>query len=37
VLKDVIIPRMNEIQHLAALPENSNAPRVIDIQSQEAS
>jgi hypothetical protein len=37
VLRDVIIPRMNEIQQLAALPENSNAPRVIDIQSQEAS
>jgi hypothetical protein len=35
VLKDIIIPRMNEVQQLAALPENATR-KVIDIQSQEA-
>jgi hypothetical protein len=36
VLKDVIIPRMNEVQQLAALPESPSARRVIDVQSEEA-
>ena len=31
-LKDLIIPRMNEVQQLAALPENQNAPRVVDVE-----
>jgi hypothetical protein len=35
VLKDVIIPRMNEVQQLVALPESSSARRVIDTRSQE--
>ena len=35
VLKDVIIPRMNEIQQLTALPENS-ARKVIDVESEAA-
>jgi len=35
VLKDVLIPRMNEVQQLAALPESPSARRVIDVQSQE--
>ena len=34
VLKDVLIPRMNEIQQLVALPESA-ARKVIDVQSEE--
>jgi hypothetical protein len=34
-LKDLIIPRMNEVQQLAALPESPSARKVIDVQSQE--
>ena len=36
VLKDVIIPRMNEVQQLSALPESAAARKVIDVQSEEA-
>jgi len=36
VLKDVIIPRINEVQQLAALPESAVARKVIDAQSEEA-
>jgi len=36
-LKDVIIPRMNEIQQLIALPETAVARKVIGIPSEEAS
>jgi hypothetical protein len=36
VLKDVIIPRMNEVQQLTALPEGSSARKVIDVEGQEA-
>jgi hypothetical protein len=36
VLKDVLIPRMNEVQQLVALPE-STGRKVIDIQSEEPS
>ena len=36
VLKDVIIPRMNEVQQLSALPESAVARKVIDVQSEEA-
>jgi hypothetical protein len=35
VLKDVIIPRMNEVQQLTVLPENS-ARKVIDVESEGA-
>jgi hypothetical protein len=35
VLKDVIIPRMNEVQRLVALPENF-ARKVIDVKSEVA-
>ena len=35
-LKDVIIPRMNEVQQLAALPESPIVRRVIDVPSEEA-
>jgi len=31
-LKDLIIPRMNEVQQLAALPENPNTPRIVDVE-----
>ena len=31
VLKDILIPRMNEIQQLAALPQKSNE-KVIDVE-----
>ena len=34
-LKDLIIPRMNEVQQLAVLPESPSARRVIEVQSQE--
>ena len=36
VLKDVIIPRMNELQQLTALPENPNSRKVIDVEGEEA-
>jgi hypothetical protein len=34
-LKDLIIPRLNEVQQLAALPESPSARKVIDVQSEE--
>jgi hypothetical protein len=36
VLKDVIIPRMNEVQQLTALPESPSARKVIDVEVDEA-
>jgi hypothetical protein len=33
VLKDVIIPRINEVQQLAALPETQNSRKIIDVES----
>ncbi|MBC7120327.1 MAG: hypothetical protein H5T33_01915 [Candidatus Methanosuratus sp.] len=36
VLKDVIIPRMNELQQLAALPEGPNSRKVMDVEGEEA-
>jgi hypothetical protein len=36
-LKDVIIPKMNEVQQLAALPENPVPRKVIDVESEAAS
>jgi hypothetical protein len=36
VLKDVIIPRMSEVQQLSALPEKLDARKVIDVESEEA-
>lgn len=35
VLKDVIIPRMSEVQQLSALPEKLDARKVIDVESEE--
>ena len=36
VLKDVIIPRMNVVQQLTALPESPSVQKVIDVESEEA-
>jgi hypothetical protein len=36
VLKDVIIPRIDEVQQLSALPESPNSRKVIDVEGKEA-